>query len=131
MGSNEPKWAQVGRGPKLGPGPKVAQGPKFEFENLDFEIKYKNPQGLGREKISKMILESSFWTLTTSILNLKITTEKADRQTKSGQHSSMRLTKLKNESSIKSTTTRAINSALHPRRQGYKQELTETDRLIA
>ena len=103
----------------------------FEFENRDFEIKFKNPQGLDPEKPLKLILESSFWTLTTSIYNLKITTDKADRQTKSGQHSSMRLTKLKNESSIKSTTTRAINSALHPRRQGYKQELTETDRLIA
>ena len=44
----------------------------FEFENRDFEIKFKNRQGLDPETPLKLILESSFWTLTTSILHLKI-----------------------------------------------------------
>ena len=38
----------------------------FEFDNLDFEIRFNNHQGLDPEKLFKIILESLIWTLKTN-----------------------------------------------------------------
>ena len=31
----------------------------FGFDNLDYDVKFKNPRGLDREKLLKMIMENS------------------------------------------------------------------------